>query len=507
MSFSAKAGAFGRPQSLVVPVAAAVIIALVSFAAIYSFGIVPVTLAVVAFACLIIAVANPDFATQIVVLVMYSNAAAVAVHNNRSLTPIAVAFFLMLFIPVVNFVVFRREGLRIDTVSWLMVLYLVIITTSAMLSRVPAESIKPVTKFVFEGLMFYVLLINSFRSPQLLRRAMWIMLVVAGLLGALSWHQSLTKSFHSNYGGFAMTTLAASETGGSSTGDGVDTGEFKRGVAVGQFRALGPVSDPNFYSQILVAALPFGLIFAFVGRSKRIRVVAAALCIPLMAGIVLSFSRGAALTVFLLGFSLFFLRYLKLRYAVLFVAVLIAVLVSMPGYMNRVLSVGTVSSHKADDSMRQRSGIVRTGFEVFLRHPVLGVGVGQAPNYIEISGMGYSAGRRGLAPHNTYLELLVESGIVGFTCFMAIVVVMIRNLLRSGRYWLGKRPEYAQLCMVCMLSVGAFLATSLFLHLAFPRYFWLLMGLAGAAAKTFDPEEAERNLQRVSGVIVAQNQP
>ena len=120
---------------------------------------------------------------------------------------------------------------------------------------------------------------------------------------------------------------------------------------------------------------------------------------------------------------------------------------------------------------------------------------------------GYSAGRRGLAPHNTYLELLVESGILGFTCFMAIVVVTIRNLLRAGRYWAGKRPEYAHLCMACMLSIGAFLATSLFLHLAFPRYFWLLMGLAGAAAKTFDPEEAERNLHRVTGVIVAQSQP
>ena len=508
MSSSAKTGDLNRPHSLVLPVVAAVILALVSFAAVYSFGIVPVTLGVLAFGGLCVAVANPDFATQIVVLVMYSNAAAVAVHNNPSLTPVAVAFFVMLFIPAVNFIVFRREGLRIDTVTWLMVLYLVIITTSAMLSRVPAESIKPISKFVFEGLIFYVLLINSFRSPQLLRRAMWIMLIIAGMLGALSWHQSITKSFHSNYGGFAMTTLAASETGGASTGDEVDTGEFKRGVAVGQFRALGPVSDPNFYSQILVAALPFGLIFAFVGRSKRIRVAAALLCIPLMAGVVLSFSRGAALTVFLLGFSLFFLRYLKLRYAFLFVVLMIGVLVAMPGYMNRVLSVGSVSSHKMeDDSMRQRSGIVRTGVEVFLHNPVLGVGVGQAPNYIEISGMGYSAGKRGLAPHNTYLELLVESGILGFTCFMAIVIVMIRNLLRAGRYWLKKRPEYAQLCMACMLSVGAYLATSLFLHMAFPRYFWLLMGLAGAAARIFDPEEAERHLQRATGVIVAQSQP
>ena len=506
MSSSAKAGAFGRVHSVAPAVGAAAIIALISFVAIYQFGIVPVTLGVVGIACLCVAVAIPDIATQIVVLVMYSNGAAVAVHQNPSLVPIAVGFFVLLLIPVANFVVFRREGLRIDMVTWLMFLYLVVISTSAILSRVPAESIKPIAKFVFEGLIFYVLLINSVRSPQLLRRSMWIMLLVAAFLGALSWHQSITKSFHSNYGGFAMASLASSEMSGGY-GDEVDTGEFVRGVAVGQFRALGPVSDPNFYSQILVAVLPFGLIFAFAHPSKRVRAFAAALCVPLMAGVILSFSRGAALTVFLLGISLFFLHYVRMRYAFLFAALLIVAVVSMPGYLNRIGSVSTVSSHRReDDSMRQRTAIIRTGVEVFLRNPVLGVGVGQAPNYIEISGLGYSAGRRGLAPHNTYLELLVESGILGFTCFMAIVVVMIRNLLRAGRYWIGKRPEYAHLCTACMLSVCAFLATSLFLHLAFPRYFWLLMGLAGAAAKTFDPEEAERNM-RVPSVIVGQSQP
>src|SRR6266568_7471759 len=102
MSSSAKAGTVGRSHSPVAAVVAAAVIALVSFVAVYSFGIVWVTLGVLGLACLFIAVANPDVATQIVVFVMYSNAAAVAVRHNPSLLPIAVGFFLLLFIPMVN---------------------------------------------------------------------------------------------------------------------------------------------------------------------------------------------------------------------------------------------------------------------------------------------------------------------------------------------------------------------------------------------------------------------
>ena len=38
----------------------------------------------------------------------------------------------------------------------------------------------------------------------------------------------------------------------------------------------------------------------------------------------------------------------------------------------------------------------------------------------------------------------------------------------------------------------AYLANSIFLHLAYIRYFWLLMGLAGAASYLAREEAAER---------------
>jgi O-antigen ligase len=323
-------------------------------------------------------------------------------------------------------------------------------------------------------------------------------LLAASFLGALSWHQDFTKSYQNDYAGFATTKVVLPNVA-NSQGDRIDTGTENRGVAVRQFRALGPVSDPNFYSQIMVAVLPFALVLTFSDRSKRVRVIAAAACVPIMAGIVLSFSRGAGIAVILIGICLFFLRYFKLRYALLFAVALVAVIVSSPAYLNRIGSIRGLSSTGADVSLKERSGILRTGVKVFLQHPLLGVGAGRSSQYIEISGIGSSAGVRGVATHNTYLELLVETGILGFSCFMAIVFVTVRNLLRASRYWITRRPEYAHMCAAFMLAILAFLTTSLFLHLAFPRYYWLLMGLSGAAAAIFNPEEAEPE-QRANSV-------
>ena len=223
-----------------------------------------------------------------------------------------------------------------------------------------------------------------------------------------------------------------------------------------------------------------------------------------MAGIVLTFSRGAGLAVLVLGVCMFFLRYFRLRYAFLFVAGLVVVVLSTPFYLNRILTVTGISSKnmaEADESMLERSGIIRTGLQVFMEHPLVGVGIGQATEYIEFRGVGYSAGPRGMAPHNTYLELLVETGFLGFSCFMAIAYVTVRNLFRASRYWIKRRPEYAHICVAFMLAVIGFLTASLFLHLAYPRYYWLLMGLAGAAAAVFNPENAEKNLAAIPSPV------
>ena len=59
-------------------------------------------------------------------------------------------------------------------------------------------------------------------------------------------------------------------------------------------RISGPVGDPNFYGQLLVAILPLALDRMWGERTMRLRLLGAGSAAVIAAATVLTFSRGAA---------------------------------------------------------------------------------------------------------------------------------------------------------------------------------------------------------------------
>jgi hypothetical protein len=59
---------------------------------------------------------------------------------------------------------------------------------------------------------------------------------------------------------------------------------------------------------------------------------------------------------------------------------------------------------------------------------------------------------------------------------------------------LQSRPDLAAIATGFSLAIVAYLATGLFLHLSYARYFWLMLALGGAAAvvirQASDPDRA-----------------
>jgi O-antigen ligase len=455
-----------------------------SFLAIYRFDIVPVLGGILVLAGLWTVLARPDITTLVVVFVLYSNAAAVAIRSHHLPAPLAFGFFMVLVLPVFHHVVVRREGIRTDSVFWLMLAYLVVLVLSALFAQNPADSVTPIGTYVVEGVVLYFLIINTVRSPEVLRKAVWALLLAGALLGTLSLYQALTDTYDRSYGGFALTQLVLPN--GDVVRPTIESWGMERP------RAAGPVSDPNFYGQIMAAVLPLAAVFAFSHRAKWVRLAAAGAGVAIMAGIVLSFSRGAAVAVGVVAVCMFFLRYFRWRQALCFAAALAILIAATPAYRDRILTIpGFGQSREADPdpSVLERGVLLRAGLDVFLRHPLLGVGAGQSSDYIGTHGSSSEfTGMRGEALHDTYLQQLADSGVLGFSCFAAIAFVVLRNLLRTGRHWTAQRPEYAQITTGLLLAVIAFLTTSLFLHLAYMRYYWLLVGLSGAAALVYRTE-------------------
>jgi len=68
-------------------------------------------------------------------------------------------------------------------------------------------------------------------------------------------------------------------------------------------------------------------------------------------------------------------------------------------------------------SVKSRLGIWKASFDSILKHPLLGVGIG---NYAVVLGEDISAAKKGASAHNLYLDVASETGLLGLAAFLLI---------------------------------------------------------------------------------------
>ena len=178
-------------------------------------------------------------------------------------------------------------------------------------------------------------------------------------------------------------------------------------------RVAGTLGDPNAFGIYLGIVLPL-VASAGIGW----------LTIPLFIGAgVVSLSRtGLAVIGAALGLNLLHLgwrRYLLVAAAGIFVFVTIYGIVSATRYGQRVA--------KYQNSLEERQNLWSLAAGVIADHPVLGVGKG---NWEVASGSR-------ILPHNTFLSVMVDGGIVGFTVFIIPIALWVARGIRraAARPW------------------------------------------------------------------------
>jgi O-antigen ligase len=145
---------------------------------------------------------------------------------------------------------------------------------------------------------------------------------------------------------------------------------------------------------------------------------------------------------------------------------------------------------------------------VFADHPLVGVGPGMFKYYSAEYGNqvnpGVLEGTR--EAHNLYLGVAADHGLLGLLSFISIIAVTFYQLLRNRAWLTRNRPELANLVNAFALAVVTYLATGLFLHLSYARYFWLMMALAGAAG-AIARKSAETKNSETNRLFVPYGQP
>jgi O-antigen ligase len=381
---------------------------------------------------------------------------------------VAAAFPLLLAVPLANQFIVRRGHLFAPPALIPLLAFLLVQLASAALSSNLGRSIDTVLTFVSEGLVLFLLITTAVQSRTILVGAMWTIVIGGALLGALSAYQQATGTFSNNYFGFAQLTAAEFRTGEETLqGD------------VFQPRLAGPIGEENFYAQILAVGIPMAMGLVRLNTRLPIRAIAAGAALAIASGVALTFSRGAVVG---LGIALLIaiaLRVVHRRQIVAIAGAALIVVILFPGLLIRLATLDPTSA-AADAAIQGRSTENAAAALAFLDHPILGVGPGLFPTfyqtYAQTIGVGLHAGTR--EAHNLYLGLAAETGVTGVVTFGAVLILTFRSLLQARRL---KGDPIEPIATALLLSLVIFLTTSLFLHLAYERYFWLLMALAAGA--------------------------
>ena len=448
--------------------------------------------AVVGAVAFVVSLARPGLATYVVITILYSNAAAVAVRAHGLPDFVAIAFPLLLALPLGDYLVLRRKPVIVTSALPLLFGYLLVQVLAAIGARDVEDTTDSLIGFLIGGFGLYFVITNVIRGFGALRSALWTVLVVAAFMGVITSFQAVTRTYGQDYGGFATVDLPGQDV----------RGETFRASLEGTPRAEGPIGETNRYGQVMLVLLPIGVGLALGEKRRFFRALAFFLTFLILCGMATTFSRGAAvgLGVVLVGAALF--GYLRRWHVGLLAAVLAVVLVAFPQYGERLVDLQGLlnldqdrSAANAEDvgdtgNLRGRATSTLAALYVWSDHPVFGVGRGQFQQYYEeyagvVAETGVSA-RVSLGEtrqaHNLYTSVAAETGTLGLACFAAIFFVTMRNLMRARRWWLASRPGIAHLATGLFLALVGYLVSGIALHLSYERYLWFLLAIAGIAA-------------------------
>ena len=200
-----------------------------------------------------------------------------------------------------------------------------------------------------------------------------------------------------------------------------------------QGRFTGGGGDPNVQAAGFIAAMFLAGGLYSVYHSRRARIALLLAFVLMTVGFLGTQSRGGlvALAVATISALIIAPRQRKRLLGLLSMAAVAGgVLVAVnPGSLSRITDISGGTSGRND--------LWRVAWEVFTGHPVIGVGIGNfqvvESHYVlrpgAIDRIQYLTDVPYLV-HNTYLQLLAESGVIGLVAFLLVIVLTLR-----AAYW------------------------------------------------------------------------
>jgi O-antigen ligase len=247
--------------------------------------------------------------------------------------------------------------------------------------------------------------------------------------------------------------------------------------------AGGSDENPTTAAQMLLVstALLLGL---FAARPKA-RLVAGTAIVLCLGALGLMAARSAVLGLLpALALFLWVLRGERSFPLILLgvIALGVGALALSPALLDRVVAL---ADWGRDPTLFRRTTYLAVGLDLLLQSPMWGIGPGNFPYYFVGDEYRFLPGRTPVMRelHNTYLDVAVELGLIGFLLFIAV----IKNALDELRTAFSRVAPLQADALGLILALVALLVASFFMPNKDMRYLWLLLGLAfqcGRMART-----------------------
>jgi len=214
------------------------------------------------------------------------------------------------------------------------------------------------------------------------------------------------------------------------------------------------MDDNNFLALVLAMLVPLAWYYFSITQSRCVKGALIAIIATSIAQIIMSNSRGGSLSLGL-GILLIVLRtrHKLASAAVLAGGVAVAIYLVQDTYFQRM---DTLRSVKDEASAASRIVHATAALNMWTAHPVIGVGFGGL-NYAALSTK-YQEGLDGAhVAHNTYLQMLVDSGIIAFLIYIWLLLGSIRYLGKSAACWKRVSASRAAIPYALQTSLAVFM--------------------------------------------------
>lgn len=255
----------------------------------------------------------------------------------------------------------------------------------------------------------------------------------------------------------------------------------------GEVRSAGASAyNPTTAAHLMLVSLLVGAVLTLWDRSVMWRALWACGTLACLAALWLMGARSAILGLGVAGcmilWSVRHSRYLPLA-GILAVAAGLAALPFVPDSLWERFAVVVDfldGGNTSDRTLLRRLSYNLIGVELWLQNPLVGIGPGAFPDLYAGPDFRWYPGRE-QAPrqlHNSYMEVLTETGVIGLALFLGVVLGAWRMALGA----MSGTSEAAVFARALATAMAAFLVASLFMPNEDNKYLWILVALCVRAA-------------------------